>query len=65
MGGLGSAVCEVVAERHPTWVRRVGLQDTFASSGRDWQKLLAHYHIDHLEIEKQAREVVMFRSAAV
>ena len=47
VGGLGSAVCEVVAEGHPTSVRRVGLRDTFASSGRDWKKLLAHYHIDH------------------
>ncbi len=65
MGGLGSAVCEVVAESHPTHVRRVGLRDTFASSGRDWQKLLAHYHIDHLEIEKQARDLVKSRSAAV
>jgi transketolase len=65
MGGLGSAVCEVVSEGHPTRVRRVGLRDTFASSGRDWQKLLAHYHIDHLEIEKQARELAMIRSAAV
>lgn len=58
MGGLGSAVCEVVAEGHPAHVRRVGLRDTFACSGRDWQRLLAHYHIDHLEIEKQARELV-------
>ncbi len=65
VGGLGSAVCEVVAEGHPNSVRRVGIQDTFASSGRDWEKLLAHYHIDHLEIEKQARKLVTTRSAAV
>ena len=63
VGGLGSAVCEVVAEDHPTHVRRVGLRDTFASSGRDWKKLLAHYHIDHAEIERQARELVMCRAA--
>jgi transketolase len=65
MGGLGSAVCEVVAAGHPTHVRRVGLRDTFASSGRDWQKLLARYHIDHLEIEKQARELAMLPSSTV
>lgn len=63
MGGLGSAACEVLAEGHPTCVRRVGLRDVFASSGRDWQRLLAHYHLDHLEIEKQARELITFRSA--
>jgi transketolase len=65
MGGLGSAVCEVVAEGYPTKVRRVGLRDTFASSGRDWQTLLARYHIDHVEIERQARELAMLRSPAV
>jgi transketolase len=65
MGGLGSAVCEVVTEGHPAHVRRVGLQDTFASSGRDWRKLLTHYHLDHTEIEKQARDLLMVRSAAV
>jgi transketolase len=65
MGGLGSAVCEVVTEGYPTHVRRVGLQDTFASSGRDWQKLLTHYHLDHTEIERLAHELLMVRSAAV
>jgi transketolase len=65
MGGLGSAVCEVVAEGHPTNVRRVGLRDTFASSGRDWQKLLARYHIDHVEIGRQAHELAMLRSPPV
>lgn len=33
MGGLGSAVAEVLAEHHPTRMRRVGLQDTFGESG--------------------------------
>lgn len=63
IGGLGSAVCEVVAESHPTTVRRVGLQDRFASSGRDWKKLLSHYHIDHREIEKQAHELLRLSAA--
>lgn len=31
--GLGSAVCEVVAESHPTPVERVGTRDTFGESG--------------------------------
>lgn len=65
LGGLGSAVCETVAEVHPTSVRRVGLRDTFASSGRDWKKLLAYYHLDHLEIENKAREMVRCRPAAI
>lgn len=58
VGGLGAAVCEVLAEAHPVPVRRVGLRDRFASSGRDFRKLLAHYRMDHREIEAQARRAL-------
>jgi transketolase len=63
IGGLGSAICEVVAEEHPTIVGRVGLQDTFASSGRDFHKLLAHYHIDSLTIIEKARCILHSRAS--
>lgn len=33
VGGLGGAVCEVVASRQPTTVKRIGLQDRFGRSG--------------------------------
>ena len=33
VGGLGSAVCEVVAERCPVPVRRIGMPDMFGKSG--------------------------------
>lgn len=46
IGGLGGAVCEVVAETRPTIVKRVGLNDRFASSGRDYRKLMRHYGLD-------------------
>jgi transketolase len=29
VGGLGSAVCEVLSERHPVPVRRLGVPDKF------------------------------------
>ena len=61
VGGLGGAVCEVLAETTPAPVRRVGLRDRFASSGRDYRKLLAHYHIDAAEIERQARNLLAAR----
>ena len=54
IGGLGSAVCEVLAEVRPTLVRRVGLKDCFASSGRDYRKLLAAFHLDASTIQAQA-----------
>jgi transketolase len=58
IGGLGGAVCEVVAETHPTIVKRVGLVDCFASSGRDYRKLLSHYGLDARQIIVAAREVL-------
>lgn len=33
IGGLGSAVCEVLSEKAPTKVLRVGIQDVFGESG--------------------------------
>jgi transketolase len=33
IGGLGSAVCELLAEHHPVPVRRIGIQDVFGESG--------------------------------
>jgi transketolase len=33
VGGLGSAVCEVVAERCPVPVKRIGMPDIFGKSG--------------------------------
>jgi transketolase len=58
IGGLGSAVCEVVSESHPTRVLRMGLKDRFASSARDYRKLLSHFQIDSAEIVRLAREIV-------
>ncbi len=58
MGGLGGAVCEVVAGECPTLVKRVGLADQFASSGRGYSTLLSHFHIDAAEIVKNAEAVL-------
>jgi len=33
IGGLGSAVCEVVAKNHPVYVKRIGVEDVFGESG--------------------------------
>ena len=34
IGGLGSAVCEVLSENYPTKVIRMGVKDTFGKSGK-------------------------------
>ncbi len=53
MGGLGGAVCEVLSERHPVPVRRVGVRDTFGESGPAVE-LLHKYGLDAAGIEKAA-----------
>ena len=34
IGGLGSAVCEVLAEYYPAKVKRIGVNDRFGQSGK-------------------------------
>lgn len=42
IGGLGSAVCEVLSENHPVPVLRVGVKDTFGESGKPVELLNAY-----------------------
>ena len=44
-GGIGSAVCEVLSEKLPTRVLRIGMNDTFGQSGTP-NELLKHYQLD-------------------
>jgi transketolase len=65
IGGLGSAVCEVVAERCPTVVRRVGIGDKFPGSGRDYRELLSHYGLDAAHIVQHARAALASRGILI
>lgn len=53
-GGFGSAIAELLAERCPVPVKRIGLNDEFGQSG-DPDELLAHYGLDARSIEATAR----------
>lgn len=57
VGGLASAIDEVVAENFPTKVRRVGIKNRFGQSG-DPKDLLKEYNLTSLDIEKAARSVL-------
>lgn len=57
IGGLGSAVCEVLAGSFPVPVRRVGIQDRFGMSGTG-PELLEHYGLTAANIAAQAKEVI-------
>ncbi len=45
IGGLGSAVAEVLAEQYPARVLRIGVEDTFGESGPA-EQLLEKYGLD-------------------
>ena len=51
IGGLGSAVCEVLAEEYPTKVIRMGINDTFGKSGKA-EELMKHFKITAEDIIK-------------
>lgn len=59
-GGLGSAVAEVLAEKRPTVMKRVGVQDTFAESG-PYHELIDKYGLSARHIITAIEEVLKRR----
>ena len=61
-GGLGGAVCEIVAEEHPVRVRRMGVPGVFAPTGSE-AFLLEHFGLTAEGIESAAADLVRQRRA--
>lgn len=57
IGGLGSAVCEVLAEGCPVPVERIGMPDVFGQSGPA-DALLEHYGLTSTHLVAAARRVL-------
>jgi transketolase len=57
LGGMGSAVAEVLAERRPTPVKMVGVMDTFGESG-EASELMKKYGLTSANIEQAALSLV-------
>ena len=55
IGGLGSAVCDALAEKCPVPVKKIGLQDVFGESGPA-VALLAKYKLDGEGVYEQVKE---------
>ena len=55
IGGLGSAVCDVLAEKAPTKVMKIGINDTFGESGPAVE-LLKKYGLDTESIYEKIKE---------
>lgn len=60
IGGLGSAVAEVLVENAPVPMKRVGMNDTYGHSG-SVPELLAAYGITPEEIAAKVREVIKLK----
>jgi len=59
MGGMGSAVAEVVSEHYPVPIKRIGVQDMFGESCRDKEipLLLEKHGISSINIAKCVKEI--------
>lgn len=57
VGGLASAVDEVVAENYPTKVMRIGIRNRFGQSGEPAQ-LMREYNLTAKDIEKTAEAII-------
>lgn len=57
IGGLGSAVAEVLSEEYPTRLIRVGIKDKFGCSGKP-RELMEKYEITSNDIVKAVRKIL-------
>ena len=60
IGGLGAAVCECLAEKKPTPVVRVGVNDEFGRSGPA-KELVSYYHLDGASIAEKAKAAIALK----
>ena len=56
-GGFGGAVAELLAEKLPTPLRRIGIYDRFGESGAP-AELMAHFGLDSSSLAQAARQFV-------
>lgn len=57
IGGLGSAICEVLSENYPTPVLRIGINDCFGQSGRA-EDLVKYYKLDSNSLLERIMEFI-------
>lgn len=61
IGGLGSAVLEVLSDTYPVPVKRVGVLDTFGESGQP-KDLLEKYNLTEKDIRNACKEVIKLKN---
>ena len=63
IGGLGSAVAEVLADHHPVPMERIGILDTFGESGQP-NELMEHYHLGISDVVHAVERVLRRKNAS-
>lgn len=61
VGGLGGAVAEVVCEKQPVPVRRIGLRDEFGKTGPAGE-LMKYFNLTTDALEQAAKELLHFQA---
>lgn len=56
IGGLGSAVCDCLSEKYPTFVKKLGMQDIFGESGSA-ADLVEKYGLDAKGVYESVKEL--------
>jgi len=64
LGGLGGAVAEVLADRYPVPVKRIGIDDTYGESGPN-EALLEKYRLSAGAVAQQVEGVLALRKEPV
>lgn len=57
IGGLGSAICETLADKLPSKVYRFGIHDEFGQSGKV-EELIEYYGLDSKTLAKRIRAII-------
>lgn len=57
VGGLGSAIAELLVQEHPIPIEFIGVRDQFGQSGKP-DELIAHYGLDSVHIVQSVMKVV-------
>lgn len=56
-GGFGGAIAELLSEKLPTPLLRIGMQDEFGESGSP-AELMKHFHLDSVSIANKAKQFI-------
>ena len=57
IGGLGSAVCELLSEKHPAFVHKIGINDEFGQSGEQ-RELMDFYELTSEKLAKRIKALL-------